>query len=401
MQRVQHHNTHTGIWLFDTTEANPSPITRSQSLTHNAAFELVARSKLKDSSTTKRKRKELSIQLIDCVLRVKPMVRISKAIMLRFSCRPREALARTFEPAPGRRISVTRNCTKNSLALTKSQEPGVTFSVPVSSIASSIRNYAPAGRSPRGPETQSPATTTTNRSPLVRFLNPWIDMANVTDDDILAFKVESVTRTFGVVAGLMCSLSAAAIVVTPSAANVDEETNEKEVLSNIQQVNDSTTNATSANDQRQDENTLLESLLKYIVNTDHVAGTSLLVQWGVPPKQLADIYSACCAAAFYNSVCAMGLSAVLNAWLGCTPPGGTKHFVRYHSLVICAIPGLLAVSTGLAGVALFIGLDRSKGTPISYIGLGGTVVGGLFIGTATARGLICTYRLLTPLVKKL
>ena len=75
-------------------------------------------------------------------------------------------------------------------------------------------------------------------------------------------------------------------------------------------------------------------------------------------------------------------------------------FVRYNSLVICAIPGFLALSTGLAGTALFIGLDRSTGSPVSYIGLAGTAVGGLLVGSATVRGMVGTYRLLTPLVGK-
>ena len=75
-------------------------------------------------------------------------------------------------------------------------------------------------------------------------------------------------------------------------------------------------------------------------------------------------------------------------------------FVRHNSVVICSIPGFLALSTGLAGSALFIGLDRSTGTPVSYIGLLGTAVGGLLIGSATVRGMVGTYRLLTPLVRK-
>ena len=271
--------------------------------------------------------------------------------------------------------------------------------------ASSIifRYYSPAKHGSHGDRELLPLPTGKQRSPLVRFLNPWIDMANVTDDAVLAFKVENVTRTFGVVAALVCSLSAAALAVTPSATEIDDD--ELLVLTNKNGTiydathDDNTTTQEKGNEEL--EATLLESILQRVVNTDHVAGTSLLVNyWGVPPQKLADIYSACCAAAFYSSVCAMGLSAVLNAWLGCCPPGGTKYFVRYHSLAICSIPGLLAASTGLAGVALFIGLDRSKGTPISYIGLGGTVMGGLLIGSATARGMMCTYRLLTPLVKK-
>lgn len=68
------------------------------------------------------------------------------------------------------------------------------------------------------PELLPPSPRT--RSNVVRFINPWVDLSHVTDDAVLAQKVDSVTRTFGVVAGLMCSLSAAALAVIPSA---DEE----------------------------------------------------------------------------------------------------------------------------------------------------------------------------------
>jgi hypothetical protein len=221
------------------------------------------------------------------------------------------------------------------------------------------------------------------RHPMARFFNPWIDLANVTSDHILAVKVDSVTKTFGVVAGLFCTLSAAAITVTPSAVDVNEVSGE------ISQETNENREGTE------------KGIFEHIVYTNHVAGTSLLASWKVSGKKLSDSYAACCAGSFYSSVCAVGLSAVVNAWLGCTPLRGTKQFVRYHSLVLCAIPGLLALSTGLSGVALFIGLDMSKGTPISYIGLGGTLLGGLLIGTTTVRGLLSTYRLLTPLVKRL
>jgi hypothetical protein len=58
------------------------------------------------------------------------------------------------------------------------------------------------------------------------------------------------------------------------------------------------------------------------------------------------------------------------------------------------------MSTGLSGVALFIGLDRSRGVPVSYIGLVGTLTGGVLMISATLRGMIGTYKLLTPLVNK-
>ena len=61
---------------------------------------------------------------------------------------------------------------------------------------------------------------------------------------------------------------------------------------------------------------------------------------------------------------------------------------------------LLGLSTSLAGTALFIGLDREHGTPVSYIGLGGSLLGGVVLGMVTGRGWFCTYRSVTKVVLK-
>uniref|UniRef100_A0A7S0AU34 Uncharacterized protein n=1 Tax=Minutocellus polymorphus TaxID=265543 RepID=A0A7S0AU34_9STRA len=213
-----------------------------------------------------------------------------------------------------------------------------------------------------------------NRSKAARFLNSWVDLSNVTDDAVLAQKVDSVTRTFGVVAGLMCSLSVAALAVIPSADEEHASNNGKsknDVLmkngqsdrGGVSEKNESSKDVGKGAMIRRHNITSL-----YSPNSQQVAGTSLLATiGGLSSKELADIYAACCAGSLYSSVCAMGLSDVLNAWLACTPAGGTKYFVRHNSVVICSLPGFLALSTGLAGSALFIGLDRSTGTPVSYI----------------------------------
>lgn len=65
-----------------------------------------------------------------------------------------------------------------------------------------------------------------------------------------------------------------------------------------------------------------------------------------------------------------------------------------------ALPALLGVSTSLAGSALFIGLDREHGTPVSYVGLFGTLIGGASLGMVTGRGWIHTYKSLTKAVSK-
>ena len=64
------------------------------------------------------------------------------------------------------------------------------------------------------------------------------------------------------------------------------------------------------------------------------------------------------------------------------------------------MPALLCASTSLAGTALFIGLDREHGTPVSYIGLGGTLLGGATLALATGRGWVHTYKTLTEAVIK-
>jgi hypothetical protein len=147
-------------------------------------------------------------------------------------------------------------------------------------------------------------------------------MANVTDDAILAFKVESVTRTFGVVAALMCSLSAAALAVALApeesilngvvvdnnpTSDTDDESNQ--VHDDNKHPTVSTLDFIKNNEQQEEEEQeeVVLSMLEYILKHTHpqVAGTSLLVQhWGAPPNTLSDIYSACCAASFYTSVCA-------------------------------------------------------------------------------------------------
>jgi len=75
-------------------------------------------------------------------------------------------------------------------------------------------------------------------------------------------------------------------------------------------------------------------------------------------------------------------------------------FVRIHSWYIVALPALLGLSTSLAGTALFISLDREHGTPVSYVGLGGTLIGGAALGLVTGRGWIHTYKSLTDAVLK-
>ena len=179
-----------------------------------------------------------------------------------------------------------------------------------------------------------PQASPKTRPNVVRFLNPWVDLSNVTDDAVLAQKVDSVTRTFGVVAGLMCSLSAAALAVIPSAD--EEHTRGNNGISSGKKrddlVKESQSKSAKANENNCSTGVVKGAMIRrqntksmYSPNGQQVSGTSLLATiGGLSSKDLADVYAACCAGSFYSSVCAMGLSAVLNAWLACTPAGGTK-----------------------------------------------------------------------------
>ena len=80
--------------------------------------------------------------------------------------------------------------------------------------------------------------------------------------------------------------------------------------------------------------------------------------------------------------------------------GGIRNFVQMHSWFIVSMPALLGLSTSLAGTALFIGIDREHGTPVSYVGLGGSLLGGVVLGMVTGRGWLCTYRGLTNAILK-
>mmetsp|Transcript_2612 Transcript_2612/g.4786 ORF Transcript_2612/g.4786 Transcript_2612/m.4786 type:complete len:171 (+) Transcript_2612:443-955(+) len=144
---------------------------------------------------------------------------------------------------------------------------------------------------------------------------------------ILAFKVESDTRTFGVVAAaLMCSLSAAALAVALApeesilngvvldnnpTSDTDDESNQVHDDNKHPTVStlDFIKNNEQQEEEEEEEEVVLSMLLEYYIlkhtHPPQVAGTSLLVQhWGAPPNTLSDIYSACCAASFYTSVCA-------------------------------------------------------------------------------------------------
>ena len=231
-----------------------------------------------------------------------------------------------------------------------------------------------------------------------RFFNPWDELANIVpSEELLSDKVESTTRTFGIVAALMGSLAAALLTFNPYDGYDAQRKNEPIKSSDNLSIDGKRNNMNDTTPIKR-RNTL--NFIEHVTFTHHVSGTSLLVSWGIEPKKLDDIYTACCAGSFYSGVLTTVLSSVINAWLAATPSGGVRSFVRVHSWYIVALPALLTISTSLAGTALFIGLDREHGTPVSYVGLGGTIIGGTALGLVNGRGWLHTYKSLTAAVKR-
>ena len=191
-------------------------------------------------------------------------------------------------------------------------------------------------------------------------------------------KVEATTRTFGIVAALMGSLAAALFAINPYDG----------YDANREPVDEPSLDRSTTEDEPRHRNDRLppfspllpprrradHDFVEHVAFTQRVSETSLLLSWGVPRNRIDDVYVACCAGSFYCGVGTTVLSSVINAWLAATPPGGVRPFVRMHGWFIVAMPALLGVSTGLAGSALVIGLDRAHGAPVSYVGLVGTLV---------------------------
>ena len=233
-----------------------------------------------------------------------------------------------------------------------------------------------------------------------RFFNPWKTLAEICpSEDMLSDKVESTTRTFGIVSALMGSLAAALLTLNPydgydanrlpivSSGDALHEYGPSSQKQNTSTDNDDIHNhATTNNGDTCNKNVsygnqpppfsplplkrtkTTNNFIEHVTFTHHTSGTSLLVSWGIPESKLDDFYTACCAGSFYTGVGTTVLSSIINAWLAATPPGGVRTFVKMHSWFIVAMPALLGISTGLAGSALFIGLDRAHGTPVCLYG---------------------------------
>jgi len=275
------------------------------------------------------------------------------------------------------------------------------------------------------------------RPEIVRYLDPWYDLATLCQkqEDLLTDKIDSATRIYGVVAALMCSLSAALLAVdfpsVPQKPRGDGDSDRDSdrdydpyhrqyYAANSNNRNTNTNNAPipasapahtaqspvsssesfpPATAQLRRRRTFFEHVV--LDYSNHAAGTSLLVGRGFPPQRLEEVYAGCCALSFYTSLTSTGLAGILNAWLAATPPGGISTFAKSYSKFIALVPALLGISTLSAGTALFVGLDRSKGTPVSYFGLGGTLAGCTLLCWANVRGMNMTHRLIRRLAQKL
>ena len=288
------------------------------------------------------------------------------------------------------------------------------------------------------------------RSEIMRYIDPWYDLATLcskkNQEDILIDKVDSATRIYGVVAALMCSLSAALLAVDfPSIYNESDDDNynngdydnnndcanenedvdwkvrghagnynqnrrhhhQQQQQRNHQQHSYSnnalqvpTVDQNPGGSTLQRKQTFIEHVIHDYYN-NRSTGTSLLVSWGISHHKLNNIYTECCALSFYSAMTATGLAGVLNAWLAATPPGGISYFTKQNSKFIAMVPALLGISKLASGSALFVGLDRSKGTPVSYFGLGGIIISTSIVLVAAIRGWNTTYRLIRTLATKI
>ena len=197
--------------------------------------------------------------------------------------------------------------------------------------------------------------STQGKISLRRFFNPWMELSNIIpNEEMLHEKVESTTRTFGIVAALMGSLAAGLITFNPY-DGYDTKREPVRRYTNSERnndMNDASENQPFSPLPMKRRKTL--SFIEHVTFTHHVSGTSLLVSWGLEESQLDEIYTACCAGSFYSGVLTTVLSSIMNAWLAATPPGAIRSFVRCHAWGIVALPALLGISTSLAGSALFI-----------------------------------------------
>ena len=181
------------------------------------------------------------------------------------------------------------------------------------------------------------------RIPILRFFNPWVDVAHnmAKENRHLGAKVATYTETWGLVSVLLCGLSVTALVGMPSENKNGEDD--------------------SGSSRR-----------------------SLLVSWGLLSslEQQHDAYIGSFASAFFASASSLGVSTVLNVLASVTPNSHMRAFIIRHSWQLCAIPFVTAISGGFVGLALAIGIDLTNSPNVARIALGGFVLTTLLVSSA-------------------
>ena len=194
------------------------------------------------------------------------------------------------------------------------------------------------------------------RNPILRFFNPWVDVAHnmAKENRRLGTEVATYTETWGLVSVLLCGLSVTALVGMPSENKNGE-------------------------------------------NYSGTSRSSLLVSWGLLSslEQQHDAYIGSFASAFFTSASSLGVSTVLNVLASVTPNSHMRAFIIRHSWQLCAIPFVTAISGGFVGLALAIGIDLTNSPNVARIALGGFALTTLLVSSAAIHGQVGLYRALS------
>jgi hypothetical protein len=204
----------------------------------------------------------------------------------------------------------------------------------------------------------------------------------------LSLRLPSYSNTFGIIGALLCTLSITALTMMPVELDFESEDHFNNLSSSS-----SLSLSSSSNHRRVTILTQRRSLLPFPSNQSQrrsCSPTLLLVKYlGISKHYLEDVYIASWAAAFYTSVTALGLSGLVAATVAATAPSYIKIFVRRHSGILVLLPVLSSLSMGFSSLGLMVGLDETRGTPISWIGVIGTLFGRSLLLGSTVQVLRC------------
>eukprot|EP00804_Cyclotella_cryptica_P024551 CCRYP_014654-RA/>CCRYP_014654-RA protein AED:0.14 eAED:0.14 QI:57/1/1/1/1/1/3/479/236 len=172
-----------------------------------------------------------------------------------------------------------------------------------------------------GKEDSKDIIPTEDRFSLYRFLNPWNDLSRVLPtEELLYDRVESTTRTFGIVAALMGSLAAALLTINSyDGYDADHVQLKRSVTAKGGYMHGKYDKEDETNSSTGVKRRSTVGFIEHVTFTHHVSGTSLLVSWGLQQDKLDHFYTACCSGAFYSGVLTTVISSVLNAWMAATP----------------------------------------------------------------------------------